>query len=82
LTEKAEIRAADKPNAAQSEGRNFSVALCGGKTPYGVYAMLAKPEFREKIILPPAYIPNRQSCYGGLIPKQQGCLKSRILQYE
>mgnify|MGYP000238750549 CR=1 FL=1 len=27
---------------AQSEGRNFSVALCGGKTPYGVYARLAK----------------------------------------
>ena len=32
---------------AQSEGRRFSVALCGGKTPYGVYAQLAKPDFRS-----------------------------------
>ena len=34
---------------AQSETRNFSVALCGGKTPYGVYTQLAKPEFRTSV---------------------------------
>ena len=34
---------------AQLEGRIFSVALCGGKTPYGVYARLAKPEFRASV---------------------------------
>ena len=34
---------------AQSEARNFSVALCGGKTPYGVYTQLAKPEFRTSV---------------------------------
>ena len=32
---------------AQSEGRHFSVALCGGETPYGVYAQLAKPDFQS-----------------------------------
>jgi hypothetical protein len=35
---------------AQSEGRNFSVALWGGKTPNGVYARLAKPEFRASVL--------------------------------
>ena len=64
---------------AQSEGRNLSVALCGGKTPYGVYARLTKPECREKIIRLSAYIPNRENYNGGSIPKQQGCLKSRML---